>query len=396
MGAPDAETAELQVQSIFASSPPFPTTDLPSDPYSDGLYSNGAQSFVENMAANGTVRSRSSGSTHSTTRHGSSDEQSKFKARPLPTTHTSPDIVPRMSRAAALRTGMLDPAAQPKRHPATAESVARTFAGVPGHKRSSTITVASTAPPVVAPRMTRAASLRLGQPVPSSPVRPKAIEKSKSAGAAPSAAATFDGVPGHKRRESIAVASTKPPTVAPRSNRSAELRVKKEAAPPSSFSCRFLSMVCLNINLTNSVTVGHASTISRSSSRTSINQPTNTSRPPTRPASSASVHASSSARPPISRSTSRLSTGGVPSSKPLSLSSELNKLNGTTNGDATNGTTPAKAKRLSVGVPPTIMPRTNKSAALRAAKMSLGGGPLPINGAKTPMKKTTTTSAVRA
>ena len=31
MGAPDAETAEIQVLSIFASSPPFPTADLVGD-----------------------------------------------------------------------------------------------------------------------------------------------------------------------------------------------------------------------------------------------------------------------------------------------------------------------------------------------------------------------------
>ena len=244
MGAPDAETAEIQVLSIFASSPPFPTADLPSDPYTEGTYSNGALSYGESETAVGTARSRLSDSTNETARRSSSDGKPKFTARVLPSTHTNPDIVPRMSRAAALRTGLIDLAAQPKRYPATPESVAKTFAGVPGHKRAETITVASTAPPVVAPRMTRAASLRLGLGGPTTPARPKPIEKSKSAGAAPSAAATFDGVPGHKRRESIAVASTKPPTVTPRSNRSAELRVKKEAAPPSSFNCR---LICLSL-----------------------------------------------------------------------------------------------------------------------------------------------------
>lgn len=233
MGAPDAETAEIQIQSIFASSPPFPTTDLPSDPYA--YTSDPAQANGSDAPQTESVRSRSSHGTNGTA-HGSSEGKSAFKARALPPTHASPDIVPRMSRAAALRAGIVDPAAQQRRYPATAESVARTFAGVPGHKRSETITVASTAPPVVAPRMTRAASLRLGQPVAATPMRPKAIEKAKSAGAVP--AATFDGVPGHKRRESIAVASTKPPTVQPRSNRSAELRVHKEAAPPSSFNCK--------------------------------------------------------------------------------------------------------------------------------------------------------------
>lgn len=152
-------------------------------------------------------------------------------------THVAPDIVPRTSRAAALRAGIKDETTQPRRHQATAESIAKTFANVPGHKRAESIAVASTAPPTIAPRMTRAASLRLGQPVAPTParvVKPKEV-KPKTAERAPPIA-TFDGVPGHKRRESIAVASTKPPTVAPRTNRSATLRVKKEAAPPSAFS----------------------------------------------------------------------------------------------------------------------------------------------------------------
>lgn len=236
MGAPDAETAEIQILSIFASSPPFPTSDLPSDPLSDGTYSQGALSYGENGTVGGSVRSRTSIGSGSTARN-SEDGKPKFKARTLPVTHAAPDIVPRMSRAAALRVGIVDASTSPRRRLATAESIAKTFAGVPGHKRAETITVASTAPPVVAPRMTRAASLRLGQAVPVTPPRATAIAKSKSAGAAPSPSSTFDGVPGHKRRESFAVASTKPPTVTPRSNRSAELRVKKEAAPPSSFSC---------------------------------------------------------------------------------------------------------------------------------------------------------------
>ena len=51
---------------------------------------------------------------------------------------------------------------------------------------------------------------------------------------------TFEGVPGHKRRESIPVASTRPPSVAPRLNKSASLRVQKDnAPPPSSFMCTF-------------------------------------------------------------------------------------------------------------------------------------------------------------
>ena len=230
MGAPDVETAEIQIMSIFASSPPFPTAELPSDPYA--YTSETSETHMNGSQRNGSVRSKSSSGSDPISPNG----KSPFRARALPSTHASPDIVPRMSRAAALRVGLVDSTAQPRRRLATAESIAKTFDGVPGHKRRESIPVASTAPPAVAPRMTRAASLRLGQSVEPTALVPKGIAKAKSTGAAP--LNTFEGVPGHKRRESIPVASTKPPTVQPRTNRSAELRVNKEAAPPSSFNCK--------------------------------------------------------------------------------------------------------------------------------------------------------------
>ncbi|KAI0345833.1 hypothetical protein BDW22DRAFT_1324404 [Trametopsis cervina] len=332
MGAPDAETAEIQIQSIFASSPPFASTDLPDvnapDPFAS--YTNGEETRHR------TDSEKSRSSAHSGKNSGSGSDKVKFRARPLPVTHVNPDIVPRMSRAASLRAGIVDVA--PKRFPATAESHAKTFAGVPGHKRAEPIPVASTAPPVVAPRMTRAAALRLGQPVPSK------VDRRASLALTPSAD-TFNGVPGHKRRETISVQSTKPPTVAPRSNRSAELRVTKETAPPSSFSFR------------------SPPTISRSSSRTSLDLP-GTQRPVIpRPASATSVRGSNgrlTSRPPSS------------AAKPLSASSAVNKPAVASNGVESPA---AKAKpRASIAqAPPTIAPRTNKSALLRAAKMALAG-----------------------
>lgn len=242
MGAPDVQTAEDQIQAIFASSPPFPLADLPD--VSTAAYPQSPQYYSESgtlQNTNGSQRSRSSSGGNGS---GNGGDKPQFKARALPVTHVAPDIVPRMSRAAALRAGIKDETTQPRRHQATAESIAKTFANVPGHKRAESIAVASTAPPTIAPRMTRAASLRLGQPVAPTParvVKPKEV-RPKTADRAP-AAATFDGVPGHKRRESIAVASTKPPTVAPRTNRSATLRVKKEAAPPSAFNRESTTLV---------------------------------------------------------------------------------------------------------------------------------------------------------
>ena len=222
MGSPDPQTAEIQIQSLFASSPPFPTTELPDV----GGHDNGVPAGT--LLSNG-----AGGSEYATSSHadGSVNGAGKpgFKARALPATHAAPDIVPRMSKAAALRAGIQ--IEEKKRAPPTKERLAETFANVPGHKRSETITVASTAAPTIAPRMTRAASLRLG-------IKPE-DKKRPSIASVADVKATFDGVPGHKRRESIQVASTRPPTVAPRLNKSAALRASKEAAPPSSFMCTY-------------------------------------------------------------------------------------------------------------------------------------------------------------
>lgn len=230
MGSPDAQTAEVQIQAMFASSPPFPTAELPDvgQSYNNGLTAGSLRSVSSSVLEQ--LRSAGGGSEYASSHAGESANgagKSGFRARALPPTHAAPDIVPRMSKAAALRAGIA--IQTPKRVAPTKERLAETFANVPGHKRSETITVASTAPPVVAPRMTRAASLRLG-------IKP-AEKKKPAITNAEQQRATFDGVPGHKRRESIAVASTKPPTVAPRLNKSAALRQQKEAAPPTSFQC---------------------------------------------------------------------------------------------------------------------------------------------------------------
>ena len=226
MGSPDAHSAEIQIQAIFASSPPFPTTELPDVGQSyDGVPAGSMRSVSSSVLE--ALRNGGNGSDYGSSANGAG--KPGFKARALPSTHAAPDIVPRMSKAAALRAGI--PYETARRAAPTKERLAETFANVPGHKRSETIQVASTAPPTVAPRMTRAASLRLG-------IKPEDKKRPSIANAAQQKA-TFDGVPGHKRRESIAVASTRPPTVAPRLNKSAALRQAKEAAPPSSFMCAY-------------------------------------------------------------------------------------------------------------------------------------------------------------
>ena len=246
MGSPDNETAEIQIASLFASSPPFPVTDLP-----DG----GSMRSVDSSVLRALQESASSESgypqstaTNPSTVGGTKRSRPSFRARPLPTTHVKPDIVPRTTKAASLRAGVpVEQRASGPRRPLSKEALAKTFANVPGHKRADTITVASTAPPVIAPRMTRAASLRLGQQPP-----PKQVRTSTSdtpARTKPTTQGTFDGVPGHKRRDTISVASTKMPTVAPRTNRSAALRALKETAPPPT-SCESVPASLLGQELT--------------------------------------------------------------------------------------------------------------------------------------------------
>ncbi|KAI9450042.1 hypothetical protein F5148DRAFT_1379175 [Russula earlei] len=137
------------------------------------------------------------------------------------------------------------------RTPPSKEALRKIFADVPGHKRTASIQVASTAAPTVPPRMTRAAALRISGATPPTPVVPKPIitiaqakakaaeEERAKAALQEAQARTFEGVPGHKRRESISVSSTaKAPTITPRQNRSALLRASKDATPPSSYQFR--------------------------------------------------------------------------------------------------------------------------------------------------------------
>ena len=243
MGSSDAETAEIQIQSLFASSPPFPTTDLPGDDHYGSIKSVSSSILAALHKATRDEGYAPSTATNPSTVNGGSqgklngNGKMNFKARPIPATHDKPDIVPRTTRAAALRAGQaVDKSPARPRVPVSKDRLAQTFANVPGHKRINTIAVASTAPPIIAPRMTRAASLRLGQAPPPPVIRKRALTNQESS--KDGTTDLFDGVPGHKRRESIAVASVKAPTVAPRSNKSAALRVSKEQGPPTSYMCK--------------------------------------------------------------------------------------------------------------------------------------------------------------
>ncbi|KAH9936379.1 uncharacterized protein B0H18DRAFT_1113778 [Fomitopsis serialis] len=368
LGSPDAPTAEMQISAIFASSPPFPTTDLPDV---------GSASLTA-----GSLRSVSSSVLSALRKMGSSDGSGKspFKARKIPSTHAAPDIVPRMSRAASLRAGIPVEKTSGPRVPLTKERLAQTFENVPGHKRTSTISVASTAPPAVAPRMTRAAALRLGLPMPEKESRRHSIQVAPSGMAkrADEAKATFEGVPGHKRRETFTVASVKAPTVAPRTNKSAALRQQKDAAPPTSYMFRPPT----------------AQTPSRSTSRTSFNG-TGSARPIiSRPPSAASVQTPT--RPAVSRLTSTSSvrsttttsqrapsrpstSAGVMSSPSVASTSNSNGIAAPKDKDAAAKPRPRPTSMQA----PTIAPRTNKSALLRAQKMAAAAAAAVTPAAKT-------------
>lgn len=256
MGSSDTEMAEVQIGALFASSPPFSTTDLPGDDRYGSIKSVSSSSLAALRKATEDEGYAPSTVTNPSTVNGGSqgklngNGKAMFKARPIPATHDKPDIVPRTTRAAALRAGQaVEILEKAPRGPVSKERLAQTFANVPGHKRTSTIAVASTAPPTIAPRMTRAASLRLGQAPPTQVIRKRALTNQENSKHGTTTTSLFDGVPGHKRRESIAVASVKAPTFAPRLNKSAALRVSKEQGPPTSFMCKCFQIVLTIVHI---------------------------------------------------------------------------------------------------------------------------------------------------
>jgi hypothetical protein len=247
-GSVDSEAADAQIAALFASSPPFPTSELPSEGgYEDrsvspsileeirnrlGQQSDAAYYASSVRTSNAGSSKHSSGGTPVTAKeNGVTNRKAIFRARAVPATNVVGSVQPRMTKAAALRMG-ISPAAISKPRQSNGDSIAgkRTFIDVPGHKRSSVIAVASTAAPSIAPRPTRASSLREGKPVEVLRSR-KSLDMPRSE--------TFKNVPGHKRTEVVEVASVKEPVVKPRTNRSASLRQAKDVAPPSSFMCTY-------------------------------------------------------------------------------------------------------------------------------------------------------------
>lgn len=229
-GSPDNSMAELQINSIFVSSPPFPVQELEADdvPPLELEHHAPASSHHSGRSASSSVGSAQGDSS---IRVDVKSRSNGFKARPVPSTTAVPSIAPKTTRAAALRAGLELPS--PKRSPASQESIARTFENVPGHKRAIAINVASVAAPTIAPRVNRAQALRTGQ------IETKVDPLKRTTARAPNSPERlkeiFADVPGHKRRQTIAVASTAAPAIAPRPTRASYLRTGQgDVSPPKS------------------------------------------------------------------------------------------------------------------------------------------------------------------
>jgi hypothetical protein len=248
----------------------------------------------------------------------------------------------------------------------------------PGYKRNLKLVVASTAPPVIQPRQTRASTLRTGKDAAASTSRlrpstssgtsmggPTTGTRTKSGQAQLKATTegTFVGVPGHKRSESIPVASTRPPSAPPRLNRSATLRARK-------MSQETQNVAQIAAALSNT----HAGTPSLPP--TDTQQPAY-SRPHSRVSAAAIAPATIAHRPTI-----RTANAAPPSSYrgPQTGSSSDDDRDSTTLGarsESRRGRSESRASAsgISTSRPPSIEPRTNRAALLRALAGTPTGEP---------------------
>ncbi|QRV86491.1 nucleoside diphosphate kinase [Ceratobasidium sp. AG-Ba] len=375
----DEANAERVIGELFAGSPIMDFSDLPSvngspdrrkvrkaSSHASSIrseFTNGSRAKVVTPSVSSASLKVPTPTKTSTAASPTQAARAGFKARPIPSTIAAPSIVPRTTRAADLRAGgaaAAAAAAPAPRQRQSEEERERTFEGVPGHKRRESISVASTAPPTIAPRVNRSAQLRAQKLAEAADPSVKASRRQsmidfpthKERQLSPEVIqeknkVIFDGVPGHKRRESIAVASTAPPTVAPRVNRSSMLRAQKLAAaaaggsggPPSSFKGAPAAE--------DSPSGGPARSLSARSSRTSIGGA---------PSGSIGRASMSGARPALKTSVSKTGVNGDEKPNGGALTPISN-----------DAMTPRSKPTPVVASKPDIVPRTNKSALLRAA-----------------------------
>lgn len=164
---------------------------------------------------------------------------SSFKARPAPVTTHSPTIVPRTTKAALLRQssassggGLYHAPVGKPRESLAKERIEQTFEGVPGHKRRESVKVKST---VEKPKV----EPRLTKAA----MLRLGIEVEKKPRPVSVQVQPEKKQIEHKRSSSFSVP---PPSIAPRLNRSATLRTQPKA-PPSSFMCMSF-LPCLTIS----------------------------------------------------------------------------------------------------------------------------------------------------
>ncbi|KZO97036.1 hypothetical protein CALVIDRAFT_536500 [Calocera viscosa TUFC12733] len=370
-GSHSNDAAERQISILFASSPPFRAADLANDiplPASESDFSlNPSNQATPDRPAHKVLADP--GTPESLVPSSNFSGQSQSVS---PTRTGLSVILPRQNRASLLRTGsdQLVPAGRPKRiH--TSDDDAVTFADVPGHKfRSVPIVVASTAPPATAPRQNRAAALRAGQPVASLPVRErKAVE--------------YDGTPGHKRSQTFSVVSTKAPAVAPRLNRAAALRLSQGGVPGPAARAPAATSAPTAYRGRSSSSIGMASNASSTPSRSSSVARPPSSAGATGPAAQRPKLASrtGSAAPPSSfRGMPTVDVPETPVSRPGTAPGTRPSLTTRASTASLTGDkeeTPAKPPSRPASVmarPPSITPRMNRSASLR---VSMGGTAAP-------------------
>ncbi|EST05049.2 hypothetical protein PSEUBRA_005857 [Kalmanozyma brasiliensis GHG001] len=171
------------------------------------------------------------------------------RAAPPPVSLKAPSIAPRLNKVALARQGGVasEPAPVPRRSasvasyafPSTSKSASTDsttapvdFSTTPGHKRLSLTTprsIASIAPPAIAPRQNRASMSRLQTQQPAQSARSTAPPSSFR----PARPTDFTSTPGHKRASlSLSIPSLAAPSVAPRPNRASLARTRPTASSP--------------------------------------------------------------------------------------------------------------------------------------------------------------------
>ncbi|GAA5978068.1 hypothetical protein JCM10908_004216 [Rhodotorula pacifica] len=334
---------------------------------------------------------------------------SGFKARPAPSFASKPSIQPRMTKAAALRLGIALPPSTPRR-----STIAHADSAVGPTPRPSSATPRSLAQPTIVPRLTKAAALRLGQPdaTDAGTSAPRVRQSISTAERAAIDRARRQSAAGTS--SSSTTTTTAPPKVEVRMSRAALLRqgldASGSAAPRTAGGRASLSSSMsgptrpLHAPPPKVAAAGRPSLVS--ADLKALREPAIAPRMTKAASLRTGAGANNSARPSLSSSrpslsSSSSSTGDMraiamdagtlkPSSSLTSCSSSTTALSRPASSTANSGTGPRKS--LSIPAPPpSVPPRLNKAAELRRAKMQQGAATPPVAG-----KATFGTSSVKS